>query len=821
MPKSPHHHVVFAVVIVMISKALAAAGPILTLHAGSLEGGPVELVGSHGRQQLVAHHRGSDGAQTDVTRQVAWRVSPEGIVAIDSRGLVTPLGDGEAVITADLDGVFAVAALPVKVRRFGSSPPVHFANEVVPLLTKHGCNGGGCHGAAAGQNGFRLSLLGFEPNEDYAHLVHESRGRRLSFVLPDRSLLLAKGAGVMPHGGGARLEVGSPDYEVLRRWIAEGGRPGAPDAPTIVRIEVFPETRLMQPDDAQQLVVAAIHSDGTRRDVTAMAVYEANVPEMATVSRQGLVTVRNEPGDVAVMVRYQSQVAVFRATVPLGHTVEGLPPARNLVDDHVFAKLRLLGLPPSELTDEASFLRRVTVDIAGRLPTADEVRGFLADGDVDKWDRAIDRLLGSSDYAETFATKWSAILRNKRDADNRDLSKPGTYAFYDWLRQSFQENRPFDALVRGILTASGEMSENPAVAWYRAVKENESRVEDVAQLFLGQRIACAKCHHHPFDRWSQEDYHRLLAFFSQVGEKAGYSPAEARLFHKGGQAMVEHPKTKQKLTPAGLGDRPPEIPAGEDPRLVLVDWMTSPENPFFARAVVNRYWKHFFGRGLVDPEDDMRATNPATNAALLDALTEHFVSHGYDLQDLVRLICRSNTYRLSSDPNDVNLADRQNFSRFWPRRLPAEILADAIDTLTGTTTRYAGMPAGIRAMALPDTDFSSPFLEVFGRPKGESACECERGADANLAQGLQLLNSADLAGKLGDGGGRAHQLAADAQRKTEAKIEELYLVAYGRRPSAAETEFVTSYLDGKSHGKTAYEDLVWSLVNSKEFLFTH
>ena len=798
----------------------AAAELGLTLHAGGMGETPIVLIGQHARQQLVALQPTAAGP-SDVTREVAWAAQPPGVVAVDSRGVVTPLADGDAVITASLAGSGAATGLQIQVRQFADSPRVHFANEVVPLLTKHGCNGGGCHGAAAGQNGFRLSLLGFEPDEDYAHLVRESRGRRLSFVLPDRSLLLAKGAGVMPHGGGARLAVGSPDYSLLRRWIAEGGQPGDPTAPTIDGIEVFPEFRLMQPEDAQQLIVTAVYSDGSRRDVTATAVYEANVPEMAAVTRQGLVSVRAEPGDVAVMIRFQSQVAVFRATVPLGHVVDSLPPVRNLIDEHVFAKLKLLGLPPSPLTDEASFLRRVTIDIAGRLPTKDEVEGFLADGDPDKWDRTIDRLLDSGDYAETFATKWSAVLRNKRDANNRDLSKPGTYAFYDWLRQAFQENQPFDRIVRGILTASGEMSENPPVAWYRAVKENESRVEDVAQLFLGQRIACAKCHHHPFDRWSQGDYHRLLAFFSQLGEKPGYSPAESRLFHQGKQAEVEHPKTKQKLTPAGLGAEPPQIPATEDPRLALVDWMTDAANPFFARAVVNRYWKHFFGRGLVDPEDDMRATNPATNPALLEALTAQFVSTGYDLKELIRLICRSNTYRLSSEPNAVNLADRQNFSRFAPRRLPAEILADAIDTLTGVVTRYAGMPAGARAMELPDTDFSSPFLEVFGRPKGESACECERGTDANLSQGLQLLNSSDLAGKLGNGSGRANQLANAKDQPVEAKIEELYLIAYGRQPTPAETEIVIAYLDEKQHTKQAYEDLIWSLVNSKEFLFTH
>ena len=812
--------------------ASAAAG--LALHAGGTAGADgverVTLVGEHSRQQLVAMEVAPDGAAADATRRVRFSVTPAGVATVDDRGVVVPLADGTATITAAPDDAAATAAgggaarparLTVEVRSFGAAPPVHFAHDVVPLLTKHGCNSGGCHGAAAGQNGFRLSLLGFEPDEDYRHLVVESRGRRLSFLLPDTSVLLEKAAGTMPHGGGARMEPGSLDYLLLRRWIAEGGRPGDPSAPAVDRVEVFPADRILRPGEEQQLVVTAVHADGTRRDVTAAAVYEANVPGMARVTRQGLVTAGAETGDVAVMVRYQSLVGVFRATIPLGRPVVAVPPERNFIDTHVFGKLRLLGLPPSPLADDAAFLRRVTIDIAGRLPTVEEARDFAADTAADRQDRCIDRLLAGPDYAETFATKWSVVLRNKRDADNAELSKPGTYAFYDWLRQALEQNRPYDRIVRGILTASGEMSENPPVAWFRAVRQNESRVEDVAQLFLGQRIQCAKCHHHPFDRWSQSDYYRLLAFFAQVGEKPGFSPAESRLFHKGAAAVVEHPKSKASLTPAGLAAAAPSIAPADDPRPVLVDWMADRDNPFFARALVNRYWKHFFGRGIVDPEDDMRATNPPTNPALLDALADHFVAHGYDLKDLVRTICRSNTYRLSSEPNDDNLADRQNFSRFYPRRLQAELLADAVDVLAGSVTRYAGMPAGARAMELPDADFSSPFLEVFGRPKGESACECERGGDANLSQGLHLLNSKELADKFAAGGGRAARLAGEKDRDRGAKIEELYLTAYGRAPTAAEGAFVSAYLAEKQDSQAAYEDLIWSLVNSKEFLFNH
>jgi hypothetical protein len=809
-----------AACLIAVAAGFCPAGEI-ALHAGPDASGKILLVGEHARQQIVAMEELAAGRRADATRRARFTVDPPGVAAVDDRGLVSPLADGTATITATVEGAAAPAQIAVEVRSFAAAPPVHFAHEVVPLLTKHGCNGGGCHGAAAGQNGFRLSLLGFEPDEDYRHLVQESRGRRLSVLLPDASLLLEKSAGLVPHGGGARIEPGSLDWLLLRRWIAEGALPGDPSATPVERLEVYPLERLLVPEEDQQLVVTAVHADGTRRDVTSAAVYEPNVPGMARVTRQGLVTAGQETGDVAVMVRYQSHVAVFRATIPLGRPVTALPPERNFIDQHVFGKLRLLGLPPSGLADDATFLRRVTIDIAGRLPTAEEARAFAADADPDKRDRWIDRLLAGPDYAAAFATKWSVVLRNKRDAENAELSKPGTYAFYEWLRQALEENRPYDRIVRGILTASGEMSENPPVAWFRSVKANETRVEDVAQLFLGQRIQCAKCHHHPFDRWSQADYYRMLAFFAQVGEKPGYSSAEPRLFHKGAAAVVEHPKSKAKLTPAGLAAKAPEIAPADDPRPLLVDWMAAPDNPFFARALVNRYWRHFFGRGIVDPEDDMRATNPPANPALLDALADHFVAHGYDLEDLVRTICRSNAYRLDSRPNDDNGDDRQNFSRYYPRRLQAEVLADAVDAISGSVTRYSGVPAGVRAMELPDADFSSPFLEVFGRPKGESACECERGGDANLSQGLHLLNSKELSDKFAAGGGRAARLAGEKDRDRAAKIEELYLTAFARVPTAEEADFVGGYLAGKQDAKEAWEDVLWSLVNSKEFLFNH
>ncbi|WP_437227964.1 DUF1549 and DUF1553 domain-containing protein [Planctomicrobium sp. SH661] len=783
------------------------------------------MQGNESLRQLLVTGRLASGRDVDLTREVAYVIEPAGVAHVDAHGLVTPRGNGTGVITARLANGLS-ASLPLTVQSYESNPPVNFPNQVVPILTKYGCNGGGCHGAARGQNGFMLSLLGFEPSEDLEYLVKSSRGRRLSLTAPDQSLLLKKATGQTPHGGGARMEQDSPEYRLLRRWIAEGARAGNADAGHLTGIEVFPSDRVMSPRSEQQLLVIATYSDGTKEDVTATAVYEANVPEMATVSTRGLVTTTDEPGDVGIMVRYQSNVAVFRATIPLGKPVDTLPPTRNFIDEVVFRKLKLLGLPPSAVCDDSTFLRRVTLDLAGRLPTENEAAAFLANQDPGKRDQLIDKLLDSTDYANYFTNKWSTLLRNQREVSRPDESKRGTYLFHNWIRQTLLENRPYDQFVREILTASGEASENPPVLWYRAEKDVHSQVEDVTQLFLGQRLQCARCHHHPFERWSQADYYKLTAFFSRVGRKPGSAPTDDRIFHRSGAAVAAHPRTGETLVPAGLGAAPISITPEMDPRVSLVDWMTAPENPFFAKSLVNRYWKHFFGRGLVDPEDDMRATNPAVNPELLAALEQHFVDSKYDLKGLIRTICQSSTYQLSSEPNAYNEDDRQNFSRFYPRRLNAEVLLDAVDRLTGSTTRFTGMPVDARAVDLPDSKFPSYFLTVFGRPQGESVCECERVVDSNLAQSLHLINSPELTGKITDGAGNALRLANARETPLPEKIRELYLIAYSREPQADEIAAITEYLKQKSlpdgsENKQAYEDLVWSLMNTKEFLFNH
>jgi hypothetical protein len=710
--------------------------------------------------------------------------------------------------------------------------PVSFVNDVMPVLTKSGCNTGVCHAKAGnGQNGFQLSLLGFEPQEDYEHLVKEARGRRLFAASPEQSLLLMKGSGKMPHGGGVRLPADSEGYSVLLKWIQQGAQWDGATAPKLVKIEVQPERGTVARGATQQLKAIAHYSDSVQRDVTGQALFESNDRSMAEVDASGLVQIADIPGKVSVMVRYQGRVSVFNASVPLGAAAENLPPSANFIDEHVFANLKAIGVPPSPMCDDATFLRRVSLDIAARLPTAEEATTFLSSTDPQKRQLVVDDLLRSTDYADYFANKWTALLKNRRD-DASDLTS--NFAFHAWIRDSLLANKPYDQFVRELLAATGTVIGNPPVAWYKRVKEPKQQLEDVAQLFLGVRMQCAQCHHHPFERWSQDDYYGLAAFFTQVGRKPSPTRGEDLIFHKRGIAVATNIKTGAALKPSALGDTVAAIAPDEDPRLRLADWMSSPENPFFAKALVNRYWKHFFRRGLIEPEDDIRDTNPPTNPELLAELEQHFIRSGFDLRDLVKTITTSSAYQLSAVPNEFNVADLQNYSRYYPRRLQAEVLLDAVDDLTGAQTDFANLPTGTRAIGLPDNSYnnSSPFLKVFGRPENESVCECERVQSSSLSQSLFLMNAADIKGKLAVANGRAEQLAK-SDKPVEEKLRDLYLVAFSREPRADEVRVAVEFLnearldaDGKAVDapKAAlenYQDLIWALMNSKEFLFNH
>jgi hypothetical protein len=700
------------------------------------------------------------------------------------------------------------------------------------MLTRHGCNAGVCHAKAGnGQNGFQLSLLGFEPAEDYEHLVKEARGRRLFPAVPENSLLLRKATAAVPHGGGRRIAEDSEAARILTEWIRQGALWDGDSAPALLRLTVTPSKGTVPRGQSQQLQVAAEYADGSVRDITQRALYESNDRAMAEVSSSGLVTVTDLPGKVSIMVRYQGLVSVFNASVPLGAAVDSVPPAQNFIDELVFSNLRELGVPPSPLADDSVFLRRITLDVAGRLPTAAETAEFLSSAAPDRRTAVIERLLASPDHADFFAGKWTALLKNRRD-DASDITS--NFAFHAWVRDSLLANKPYDQFVREILAATGTVIGNPPVAWYKRVKEPKQQQEDVAQLFLGVRMQCAQCHHHPFERWSQNDYYGLTAFFSQVGRKPTATRGEDMIFHKRGAAAAVNIRSGIAVPPAALGTAIPTIAADQDPRLLLADWMAAPDNPFFARALVNRYWKHFFRRGLIEPEDDIRDSNPPTNPELLAALEKHFIESRFDLRELVRVIVSSSAWQLSSIPLTDNLVDQQNYSRYYPRRLQAEVMLDAIDDLAGTRTDFPNLPPGTRAIALPDNSYntSSPFLRVFGRPENESVCECERGQSSSLSQSLHLMNAGDIRGKLASGSGRAEQLAK-SELAVEQKIEELYLVAFSRKPTPAELQTAVEYvispqtdaagapIEPARAVREAFQDLVWALMNTREFMFNH
>jgi hypothetical protein len=815
--------------VVVLVAAFVLAAAAANADALRVEPARVHLIGSDASAQVVVTELNAAGTSQDRTRECSYESLDPRVAVISKDGSIRARADGSTTIAVRRGELRQ--ELSVEVSDTADARPIGFVSQIEPILSRYGCNSGGCHGKATGQNGFRLSLLGFDTRFDHSALVTEARGRRVFPAAPEKSLMLLKPTASIPHGGGRRFAVGSPDYRTIVRWIRQGMPYDVPDEPELASIEVSPRERAVASRRSQQLRVVAHYGDGRAEDVTRLAQYQSNSADLATVTESGLVETLAGVGDAAIMVRYGGQVDVARLTMPReGAPVAWQPPAsESSIDKHLFAKLKALNLAPSPQCSDDEFIRRATLDICGRLPTPEELTAFEADASVEKRSRLVDRLLVRPEYADYFAMKWSTILRNQRGVFG-EASRPTTLAFHTWIRQAIAENMPYDRFARAILAAKGDPASNPAVAWYRVKgfgEENkEQLVEDAAQLFLGMRIQCARCHHHPFERWSQDDYYGFASFFARVGKKPSSDPFAPRVFVRA-SGKAAHPASSQEYEPKALaGPQFAELGPRDDPRDRLVDWMREHDNSYFARALVNRYWKHFFGRGLVEPEDDLRVTNPASSPALLDALSKEFVTSGFDLKALVRTIAISEAYGLSSLPNEVNGIDRQNHSRFYSRRLAAEVLLDAIDVVTGSHERYAGLPSDYRAVQLPDEGFGSEFLEAFGRPKRESVCECERTSEPNLAQRLHLLNSEYVESKV-RGGERAKLMAQRAESDPgvdAGNVEQLYRLCFCRLPDHDELDTCLAHLNrGRQRGRLqdAYEDLIWALINSKEFVFNH
>lgn len=774
-----------------------------------------ELTHSRAVQRILVSGKIGE-AVVDLTDSATVESSDPAVVRIDDLREASAVGDGAAEVVATFGAHSARA--PVRVQNSGTPQPISFPNEIEPILSKLGCNSGGCHGKSGGQNGFRLSLLAYQPEADFEYIVKEARGRRVFPAAADQSLLLRKATGRLPHGGGKRMRPDDANHQLIVAWIRQGMPYGDGD-PVVARIDVHPPERVLGRSAVQRLRVSATYSDGRVEDATRQAQFQSNDESVATVDDDARVRTQEQSGEAAIMVRFQGQVTVFRAIVPMGRAADdGGLAAVGEVDRLVQRKWKDLGLAGSRRTTDGEFVRRLYVDLCGRLPTAREVVAFVNSSNPAKRRALVDELLESADYASHMAMIWGAVLQNKRSG--RTDYAPGTHAMSLWLKDAFHRDMPYDEFVRAVLTSTGTPVENPPVVWYRQVRTPEQNVDNVSQLFLGTRIQCAQCHHHPFERWGQDDYAKFASFFARVGRKPYQNTAtgeaeEAVFVARGG--LAKHPATQKEMNPAGLGAPEVAVAPGEDPRAKLVDWMTAPDNPYFARALVNRLWGHFFGRGIVEPVDDMRVTNPPTNPALLDWLAKDFIDHGYSVKHAIRTIVNSSTYQLASEPNESNAPDRQNFARYYPKRLPAEVLLDAIDAVTGAKTEFS-YPGEMRAVDLPDENVSSYFLDIFGRPARQSSCECERTNDANLSQALHLLNSQEIQSKIASDAGRASKLAAD-ERPLAEKIRELYLSFFSRPPTEEEMKIAGEYVESKEDKRAAFQNLIWALINTKEFQF--
>ncbi len=773
---------------------------------------PIVLGGSNRVQQIQVTAIGSDGRHFDVTHQATLETTDRHTAALDET-ILSAVSDGTTRLMVSYGGQRIDVVVRVVDR--DTVPPVHFKNDIMPMLSKLGCNSGGCHGKQGGQNGFKLSVFGFDPPADYNALVKEARGRRVSLAAPGGSLLVGKSSNTIAHGGGARTGTGSADHQLLANWVAQGAPWGDDDAAQVVSIRVSPEQRMLRTGDDQQLLVTAVFTDGSTRDVTTAAEYTSNATLVADIEDAGHVHTGTVPGEVAITINYMGHVAAARITVPLDNTTttDANPPTHNAIDELVWKKLRRMGMQPSGLATDHVFLRRLHLDTLGTLPTPKEVREFAADRRDDRRERAIRAVLGRPEFADYWSQKWGDVLL----ADRETIGERGAFEFHRWLKTQLQTNRPYDQWVRELLTATGNSGRYGPVNFFRAARTPIELTRSVSQAFLGIRMDCAQCHHHPFEKWGQDDFYGMAGFFKGL-KHTPLGPGRELVYHAGYQP-TSIPLVNQPVLPRPPGGVGFDDFGESDPRVRLADWITRPSNPYFARLVANRIWKQFLGRGLVEPEDDFRSTNPPTNPALLDHLAETLVANSFDLKSLMHHILSSRVYQLSSRPNATNARDEQSYSHHLVKRLPAAVLLDAISQVTGTPEAFNGMPRGTRAIQLWDNRLPSYFLDTFGRSLRQSPCECGSSTEPTMAQTLHLMNAPEIDAKITAAGGRIDLLLAKkASPKTI--VNQLCLAALGRKPNPREIRAAET-LFANSPPRQAAEDFLWALLNSYDFLFVH
>ena len=786
----------------------------LSVRKVTIEPAVVQVGGLDALRGVLVHGHRSDGRIVDLTHLATYRSTDTTLFSVSQSGIVSAISDGSG--TVEITAAETTVSLPVHVSETQIARKYHFENDIIPILSKFRCNSSGCHGKAEGQNGFKLSVFGFAPSQDYDALTKAGRGRRLVVAAPSHSLILTKASGALPHGGGIRFSADSREYRTLHGWIASGAPVGFANAPVIDRIDISPAERIMDVNGTQQLRVVATYTDGRELDVTRMAKYRSNNEGLAVVGEDGLLQIGKVPGQVAVMATFMGAVDTFQALIPRQEQIDVYPdpPGNSFIDQLVHARLQKLNILPSTISDDAEFLRRAFLDVIGTIPSPSEAREFLGDTRADKRVRLVNELLLRPEYADLWALRWADLLR----VDRKKLGHRQAHEYYRWIHRSVAQNKPFDQFVREILTVKGRLKNVPQANFYRVTEGPGEQANTISQVFLGVRIACAQCHHHPFDRWSQTDYYGMLAMFSQVKRK---NTSRSEFLTAAGDPETKHPRTAARVFAHPLGEPMPKQSPDGDWREGLANWMTSPGNPWFARCTVNRIWARLMGRGLVEPVDDFRDTNPPTNPELLDALAREFETSGFNVRELIATVMASSVYQRASRPNQTNIRDEQNYSRALLKHIDAEVLLDAVSNVTGIDEFFRGVPGKSRATQLWDSEVDHYFLKLFGRPTRKTACECERNSEPNVSQVLHLLNSPVIHAKLSHAGGRVARLVETLPEDADL-IDELYLTFFARRPTAEELSTAAHYLKTSPEGRRrAAEDLAWSLMNTIEFIFNH
>jgi len=819
-----------ALVFLTVPRKAVAAQPDKTKVIGEplaiqVQPQSVILTGPHDMRQLIVTGHYADGSVRDLTSFVEILAEANDGFTITEEGTLFPLKNCATLLIVKA-GKFQTR-VPVTVRGMENPRPISFRNELMAALNVGGCNSGACHGTPTGKNGFKLSLRGYDPASDYIQLTHDLFGRRTDRLGSESALIYQKALGRVPHEGGARFPASSVAAKVLRSWLAEGSSDDPANLAALQKIEVLPGNRVIrEPARWQQLAVLATFADGQTHDVTRLTVFTSSDPAIAGVSSSGLVEFA-QSGEVAILCRFLEQLVPVRLTFldPKPGFQWSNPPENNYVDQHIFAKLKLLNILPSGLCTDQEFVRRAYMDVCGLLPTIEETKAFLEDKDPRKRSLLIDQLLDRPEYADQWALKWSDVFRSSR----KSIQLKGTHVFQAWLRGHILQNDGFDKIIREVITSSGSTFSNPPANYFRVARDPTSLAETTAQLFFGIRMQCAKCHNHPFERWTQDDYYRMSAWFARVKHRPDLvdGPAKAKgtdgaeFIYVDRNSEITQPRTGKTMAPRFMGSaRVPTLVPGKDRREVLADWMTSSDNPFVPKSIVNRVWYHLNGRGIVDPVDDFRDSNPSANDDLLNALAKDFTAHQFDVKRLIATIMNSRTYQLSAQTNEFNKEDTKYFSHAIAKLHTAEQLFDALCFVTLVPEKFAGFPLGTRAMQLPDGESNNPFLKTFGQPARELACECERESDSNLAQALQLINGPAVNDRLRNPANRIGQLLA--KQKSEREIlEELYLATLSRVPNQIEARAMLLHVNSAVEKRKAWEDVHWALINSKEFLFRH